>query len=336
MDDQRQVEKLRALRAGETGEVAPPQSRGPTPVRGPSRAAARAETGRGSESTVVPPHDLDRMAEWHDPETARFLQNAADLRSARAGRGPSLLSTVFGTGPLPGVPQSWLLAGDLLAVGSLIAGCTLTAMALGPVGVLATVAMEAMAYAGGVVITQAGHETLEKAQRTALLLSSQDPRTGLPDQATTLELLSEEFQTSRKSRSPLAVLLIEVDQFADEGALPPDTTVEEVLRHVASLVRTALREEDGLGLHGRVRLMAVVPGFPAAPAALVAERIRLAVASVPIHLDGLDFPLTVSLGVATTDLAPLAELPGLLKRAAQALYRARTRGRNRVVVAGFR
>ena len=335
MADNLNVEKLKSVRAGEAaGEAAPAI---PAPLLGPSRAAARAG-GEFQAGARLPAHDLDRMAEWHDPATARFLEQAASLRHAARGAQPlSLLGSVLGAGNLSAVPKGWLLAGDLLAVGSLIAGCTLTALALGPAGILATMAMEAVAYAGGVALTQAGQEQSEKAQRAALQQSAQDPSTGLLGQAATLEILEKEFEDARKSKTPLALMLIEVDQFdMEEGGLPEDVDKEEVLRHVAGRVRSAIREDDGLGLHGPSRLVAVVPGFPAAPAALVAERVRLAVASEPVVLGDWAFPITISLGVATTELAPLAEVPGLLKRAAQALYRARSRGRNRVVVAGLK
>ncbi len=333
MSQDHPVERVQGLRSVEGAE---PTS-GPQPVAGPSKAAARA-AGAPPTGTAIRGHDLDRMAEWHDPATALFLEQASYLRqAARASRPLSLLGSVLGGGDLPGVPKSWLLAGDLLAVGSLIAGCTLTAMTLGPAGILATMAMEAMAYAGGLAFTQGGIQA-EKAQRAALLQSAQDPSRGPMSQAASLEILEEEFQASRKSKEPLAIMLIEVDQFDPQsGGLPPGLTQAEVLRRVALRVRTALRAEDGLGLHGPSRLVAVVPGFAAASATLVAERVRLAVASEPLTFQaGMQMAITLSMGVATTELAPLAEVPGLLKRAAQALYRACSRGRNRVVVAGFR
>ncbi len=334
MDEERQVERLRALQGVEGAQVA---DAGPAALRGPSKAAARASGGPTGSSTI-PHHDLDRLAEWHDPATAVFLEAAGHLRQAARGARPlSLLGSVLGSSNVPGVPKSWLMAGDLLAVGSLVAGCAVTAMALGPAGILATLAMEAMAYAGGLAMTQAGGQ-MEKAQRAALQQSAQDPSRGLLSQAASLEILEEEFKKARKARIPLAILLIEVDQFdPQQGGLPPGIAQEEVLRGVAGRVRSALRAQDGLGLHGPSRLMAVVPGFSAGPATLVAERIRLAVASEPLgFITGDVVPLTISLGVSTSEMAPLAEVQGLLKRAAQALYRARTRGRNRVVVAGLK
>ncbi len=335
MDEQRQVEQLKALH-GVEGTQAP--AAGPAALQGPSKAAARASGGAPVSGTAIPPRDLDRMAEWHDPATAVFLEAAGHLRqAARTGRPLSLLGSVLGGGDLPGVSKKWLMAGDLLAVGSLVAGCAVTAMALGPAGILATLAMEAVAYAGGLAMSQAGGQT-EKAQKAARMHSAQDPSGGLLSQAASLEILEEEFQKTRKAKIPLAIMLVEVDQFdPQEGGLPPGVGHEEVLRVVAARVRTAIREEDGLGLHGPSRLVAVVPGFSAGPATLVAERVRLAVASEPLtFVTGEQAAITVSLGVATSELSPLAEVPGLLKRAAQALYRARTRGKNRVVVAGLK
>lgn len=318
MDETRHIERLPALRAEEGTQLPAvylPSARG--------RAAARA--GGPPPDTPDIRYGLDLRPEWHDLDAVRLLEEASHLPSLRS-TSPGLVAKMFATGPLPGVPVSWLVAGDLLAVGSLVAGCALTAAVLGPVGLLATVAFEAMAYAGGVLITQSGQEDLEKAQRSALLQSAQDPRTGALDPAMLMDVLKREFHGARSSGAALALLLIQPDDLEEDAAEP------DVLRHVAERAASALRAEDAVGMHGQGQLMVVAPGFGFAPATMLAERIRLAVASAPLRGPGGEVSVTVSIGAAATECAAMAELPALVKRVGQALYRARRRGRNRVVV----
>lgn len=262
--------------------------RGPVRPTGPSILEARARGGLS---------DRQLLPEWHEPlARGEHLEDSAPL---------SLIGGLLGI-EQTGVPAGWLRAGDLIAVGSLIAGCTLTAMTLGPAGLLLTVAMEAMAAAGGALVAQ----ELDRPVRRHASASASDE---LPDEATTLAILDEELQRSRKARVPLGVLLMAPDGPADLAAL----------EHIAERAANSLREEDTLGRQGSECLLAVLPGFGASLASLVAQRIRLATPP----------EVTVSIGVAATDLAPKADLPELVKMAAQALYRASKRGGNGVVVA---
>lgn len=316
MDDERRVEKVWDLGLSGTQSLrseglAPPQA---------GRAAARA--GRAAWRPEVS-LDLDSRVELSS------LAPSADLGSFRVEASPSLVGKALGLGPLHGVPVSWLVAGDLLAVGSLVAGCTVTAMVLGPLGLLATVGMEAVAYAGGLLISQGHLPAVEEAHRQALGVTPREGEPELPDRATVLRVLNDRFQGARARGSALSILLVQVDPCGD---LP----LEALLTAVAARAVSALREQDTIGLHGQDQLLAVIPDLGAGPTTLVAERIRLAVASTPLSVPGGDFAVTVSLGVASTETAQMAELPALVRRAGQALYRAGIRGGNRVVMSGYR
>lgn len=316
MDEERKVEKVWDLGLSGTQKVPGEMLVSPTP----GRAAARAGRPTARPDVTM---DLESRVEFSELPSAR---PAADLRAFRVEASPSIIGKAFGLGPLTGVPVSWLLAGDLLAVGSLVAGCTVTALVLGPVGLLATVGMEAVAYAGGLLISQSSVPEVEKAHRKQLL-ETQDPDTGLPDRPAMLRILHDEFQNARTNASPLSLMLIHADPWGD-------APVEDVLRAVAARAASALREGDSLGLHGVDQLVAVIPGLGSGPSTMVAERIRLGVASSPLTVNGVPLDVTVSIGLASTELAQLAELPALVRRAGQALYRAGIRGGNRVVVSG--
>jgi diguanylate cyclase (GGDEF)-like protein len=96
-------------------------------------------------------------------------------------------------------------------------------------------------------------------------------------------------------------------------------------------METALRTEDLLGRYGGDEFIAVLPGTSAVGAREAAERLRRAVQALDLGLGGLGFtePLTISVGVACFDRT-LTEPGELIRRADDALYRAKAAGRIRV------
>ena len=108
-------------------------------------------------------------------------------------------------------------------------------------------------------------------------------------------------------------------------------TGDEVLRHVADLIRTALRKEDMLVRYGGEEFLVMLPEVPGPGAVVVAGRIRKAVEAQAIAVKSRSLRLTVSVGVsARLDEGP-ESIENLLARADEALALAKQRGRNRVV-----
>ena len=282
-------ERRRVGRPDATTDSSTLGPRVPARPTGPSLLEARALGYRGEAAAAAGPT-------WHDPlalEEPPEVSQPAPL---------SLIGGLLGLESKGALPSSWLRAGDLIAVGSLIAGCTLTALTLGPAGLVLTVAMEAMAAAGGVYVAN-------EMDRPA-----PGPE-GLQEEGATLALVEEELRKARKARTPLSLLLI-----APDGEGPVDL---EVLRHIAVRARSFLRPKDTLGRQGRECLLVVLPGYGASLGSIAAQQIRLATPP----------EVTVSIGLASTELAPEADLPRLIKMAAQALYRCARRGGNGVAVA---
>ena len=104
-----------------------------------------------------------------------------------------------------------------------------------------------------------------------------------------------------------------------------------MLVKVASRLRSCIRPQEALGRYGGEEFLIVLPGASHATAMAVAERMRVAVASQPEIIGGAALSLTISAGVASTDLFPTASTEELISRADVALYAAKDAGRNRVV-----
>jgi two-component system cell cycle response regulator len=108
---------------------------------------------------------------------------------------------------------------------------------------------------------------------------------------------------------------------------------DDVLRRIARTIREELREGDGLYRYGGEEFLVLLPEQSLAEASLAMERVRAAIERVAIPTSGSKEFVTISLGVAELDLALDHAPEDWLRRADEALYRAKSNGRNRVETA---
>ena len=166
---------------------------------------------------------------------------------------------------------------------------------------------------------QQRHEAL---QETA----SRDPLTGLLNRAAMDRLVEAAKAREPADRPPYCLLMIDIDHFKKINDQYGHLLGDEALRAVAAAVSSSIRKGDIAVRYGGEEILVMLPATELAGAAEVAHRIREAVAVSP-----LPFKLTVSVGVAAGD--PLTDRPEqTFDRADQALYRAKARGRDCIVV----
>jgi len=106
---------------------------------------------------------------------------------------------------------------------------------------------------------------------------------------------------------------------------------DDALRTFAATASSNMRGDDIIGRLGGEEFAAILPGR-ADTAFMVAERVRLAFEAAGVTIAGHDMNATVSIGAAESP-AETANVAALLTRADEALYQAKTSGRNRVVIA---
>jgi len=130
---------------------------------------------------------------------------------------------------------------------------------------------------------------------------------------------------------PVSLLILDVDHFKVVNDTWGHDVGDRVLREVASRITSSLRGIDLSCRFGGEEFVAAFSGVDAERALLIAERLRRKIADEPFPVQTERGPLsvTVSVGAATAHGGDTAE--SLLKRADQALYRAKKDGRNRVV-----
>jgi diguanylate cyclase (GGDEF)-like protein len=175
----------------------------------------------------------------------------------------------------------------------------------------------------------------ERADRAIRSLAMIDSLTGLFNRRAFMERAEKEYAITRRNKTPLALLMIDIDYFKrinDEFGHP---TGDVVLVEVAHLLDSRLRKQDTLGRYGGEEFCILLPFTDEAGAMALAETLRIAVESTPLATERKGISATISIGV-TVCPASCANCDSgfhkLLDDADAALYQAKHDGRNRTVM----
>ncbi|HTI35378.1 MAG TPA: GGDEF domain-containing protein [Miltoncostaea sp.] len=136
--------------------------------------------------------------------------------------------------------------------------------------------------------------------------------------------MTRRLEESRRLERPLSLCLMDIDHFKSFNDTFGHQAGDETLQAVAAAIAGACRTSDVPARYGGEEMALLLPGGATEDALEVAERIRLAVAAIPLETR----QVTVSIGVSTTDGTCSAEL--LIEAADRALYASKEAGRNRV------
>lgn len=127
------------------------------------------------------------------------------------------------------------------------------------------------------------------------------------------------------------VLMIDVDRFKPLNDYYGHAAGDAALREVAARLREHVRASDIVARYGGEEFLVVMSGAGAEETAVIAERLRAAIADRPIDLGQAKLPVTVSVGSALA--ANMTDAEALIAAADVAMYRAKALGRNRVEAA---
>ena len=167
-------------------------------------------------------------------------------------------------------------------------------------------------------------------------LAHTDPLTGLANRRRFDELFSAEYDRARRYRRPLAVLSIDIDLFKQVNDTSGHAVGDEVLRAVASALLGALRQTDQIARTGGEEFVVLAPESTVAGALALGERLRRRIEALAMATSAGEISKTVSIGAATWDGAGTIDPSRLLQLSDEALYQAKDKGRNRVVLAVLR
>lgn len=174
---------------------------------------------------------------------------------------------------------------------------------------------------------------LQKKNKTLRRKSLIDPMIGTWNRGAIMRILAIETTRCDKVGVPLSLIVVDLDYFKKVNDTYGHPAGDTVLVKVASRLRSCIRPQEALGRYGGEEFLVVLPGSSHETAMSVAERMRAAIASQEEIIGDKVLRLTISAGVASTDLFPLATTDELINYADVALYAAKDGGRNCVVQA---
>ena len=168
--------------------------------------------------------------------------------------------------------------------------------------------------------------------RAALDLASTDALTKVLNRRALLERLTAEVDRARRFGSPLSLLLLDVDYFKQINDTAGHLAGDHVLRQLGELLQEAVRTVDVVARYGGEEFVVILPETHADGGMVFAERLRDRISAHPFDVGaGREQHLTVSIGLASVRGDAVLSADDLFGLADEALYRAKSAGRNKVL-----
>jgi two-component system cell cycle response regulator len=191
-------------------------------------------------------------------------------------------------------------------------------------GTVVSAAVAAIKRAQALESTRADNRRLEA-------LATTDPLTRLLNRRALIERLSREVDRAKRYESMLTLLLLDIDHFKrindERGHLVGDA----VLRQIGALVEASVRTVDIAARYGGEEFVLILPETSQDGGIIFAERLRESIERYPFDASAEEpLHLTASIGVATFPAPRVDSTEDLFARADEALYRAKSSGRNQV------
>ncbi|MCF8032828.1 MAG: GGDEF domain-containing protein [Desulfarculaceae bacterium] len=169
-------------------------------------------------------------------------------------------------------------------------------------------------------------EALDKINELAVT----DELTGVWNRRRMMQALEQHRALAERTGQNFVVCFIDLDHFKLVNDRYGHHVGDVVLRTVARVLRAELREIDDFARFGGEEFVAVLAQTTLGSGRMVAERLRRRVQNIDFHESAPELEVTVSVGLASN--LPGETVDDLLRRADQAQYRAKTQGRNQVVL----
>ena len=160
-----------------------------------------------------------------------------------------------------------------------------------------------------------------------------DSLTGVYGRSYFLRLGDLELKRSRREGSSLFAVMIDIDLFKNINDTYGHPAGDAALKHFAAISKECLREIDVFGRLGGEEFALILAGADAQEAFEICERIRVSLEQAAVVTEAGLIELTASFGCAESNSKD-KNIDSVLNRADKALYEAKSRGRNRVVMAG--
>jgi diguanylate cyclase len=169
------------------------------------------------------------------------------------------------------------------------------------------------------------------AYRRLQLFATTDSLTGLANRREFEIVAEREFRRTRRFERDYSFMMLDLDHFKGINDTHGHDVGDEVLKHVVSICKEAIRNEDFVARFGGEEFVFLLPETTLEGAHQLGVRICQWVAERPYVFEGIRIATTVSIGVSSIQKDD-EDVADLLRRADNALYEAKRRGRNCVVI----
>ncbi|MCK4645240.1 MAG: diguanylate cyclase [Candidatus Aminicenantes bacterium] len=171
-----------------------------------------------------------------------------------------------------------------------------------------------------------------KLEDSCIKLASFDPLTKLWNRNKIFQILDEELNRGWRENTHTGVVMIDVDHFKKINDSYGHLAGDAVLAEVASRIQKGLRPYDKAGRYGGDEMCVVLPKCNLNIVKLITERLRLSVCGKNIKTDAGLLNVTISIGGTISDNSSHSSGNIFIKISDEALYLAKEKGRNRIVI----
>ena len=171
-----------------------------------------------------------------------------------------------------------------------------------------------------------------RSEKQLLIAALTDPLTGLPNRRAFVDRAQRVLNRRGRDNDPVALLAFDLDRFKSINDKFGHATGDRVLRIFGDVLSASLRPTNVIARIGGEEFVAVLGGADGQAAFAIANRVREALESAALFVDGQRIGATVSVGIAVTD-GLSGTIADMMQEADAALYRAKDEGRDRMVLA---
>ena len=174
-------------------------------------------------------------------------------------------------------------------------------------------------------------QELEKANADLALLSQLDGLTNLFNRNHWQKCIEAEFKRYSRHKQISSLIMIDIDKFKAVNDRYGRLVGDEIIKHLAQVMKEQVRETDIAGRYGGEEFVALLSGTNANDALKLTERLRQAVEASMVVYNGIEIKYTISIGIA--EILPTYEsVHQWLVNVDKALYESKNNGRNTITI----
>jgi diguanylate cyclase (GGDEF)-like protein len=166
----------------------------------------------------------------------------------------------------------------------------------------------------------------------AQLLATTDFLTGMLNRRELFVRADQEFERARRYRHDLALMMIDIDHFKKVNDTFGHLVGDQVLRTLSRICQKQMRHVDVLGRYGGEEILILMPETDQGHAIAAAERLRNEIDAMVVETENGQVKVTVSIGLTSYQYGRGMNLEMMISHADNALFAAKSAGRNRVHV----